>query len=345
VAPVGLADSRGDGRSLGFRVVQTLIALAVGIAVLEVAAHVWETQRTVLSADGAALPSHPGRLWHMSAGELRTRGVAATINHLGLRGPVPAMPRPPEQERILVVGDSHLFGFGLADDETFQVLLERRLSQAGIWVDVVNAAVPGYSTAQTKRLLDDVGWSLDPTLLIIGNLWSDVDRSPAPDEDLLHARRQARFNPLVYSAFIRWLVQGEEIRQFSGPTGMKGPHGPETKNMVHRVSPARYAALLNQMAQAATDRGVDTLLLLPCTRALAAGKSDPSGSTHMAAMERVAVTRDLPLIDLRSWFAPGPAGLDRIFVDHSHPSRLGNVRIATAVQEALTERGWPAASW
>ena len=58
------------------------------------------------------------------------------------------------------------------DDETIIEQTVDRLRATGLDVDAVNAGVPGYSTEQTRMLLEEDGWQLEPTLLLIGNLWS-----------------------------------------------------------------------------------------------------------------------------------------------------------------------------
>ena len=127
-------------------------------------------------------------------------------NKLGFRGPVPETPRPTGTERILVVGDSSFFGFGVSDGETLHYSLARALLERGVQADVINGAIPGYSIAQTRLWLEDKGWSLEPTLLIVANLWSDNNIDAFRDRDLLHSRRFAHLNPLAHSDFIRLLA-------------------------------------------------------------------------------------------------------------------------------------------
>lgn len=65
----------------------------------------------------------------------RTRSFKVNTNHLGLRGPELQDPAPPY--RILAVGDSITFGWGVADDLSWPAQLADALG-----VEVVNAGVP-----------------------------------------------------------------------------------------------------------------------------------------------------------------------------------------------------------
>jgi hypothetical protein len=76
-----------------------------------------------------------------------TRGVRYVINADGFRGPAYARPKPPENFRIVVVGDSVSYGFGVEEGETYPVLLEEILAReaAPRRLAVVNLGVGGYN--------------------------------------------------------------------------------------------------------------------------------------------------------------------------------------------------------
>jgi len=71
-------------------------------------------------------------------------------NSLGLRGAEIPRAKAPGEERILVLGDSYAFGYGVGDEDTFAAVLERELNAepGGRRVVVANAGVSSYGTAQ-----------------------------------------------------------------------------------------------------------------------------------------------------------------------------------------------------
>ncbi len=74
--------------------------------------------------------------------------VPVTTNSLGLRGPEPG--EKGSRFRIAVLGDSHIFGSGLRDEETLPARLETELNQlAGSKrFQVINAGSPAHNTVQ-----------------------------------------------------------------------------------------------------------------------------------------------------------------------------------------------------
>ncbi len=86
--------------------------------------------------------------------------VPVTTNSLGLRGPELA-PRS-AKFRIAVLGDSHIFGSGLADDQTLPARLQAELNSlvGADRFEVVNASSPAHNTVQEliqhKRLAKQI---------------------------------------------------------------------------------------------------------------------------------------------------------------------------------------------
>jgi lysophospholipase L1-like esterase len=100
-----------------------------------------------------------------------------TTNALGLRGALPARPKPPGVFRVLAIGDSTTFGWGVNDPETYPVLLEARLNAElgdGRRWEVVNGGVSGYDMKRATRLLAYLAPRLEPDLVLVGLFWNDL---------------------------------------------------------------------------------------------------------------------------------------------------------------------------
>ncbi len=71
--------------------------------------------------------------------------------------------------RILVLGDSQAFGFGVGDDETFAAQLETLLAarHPGLSIEVINGGIPGYGTADQVAYLRARGAEIDPDLIVL----------------------------------------------------------------------------------------------------------------------------------------------------------------------------------
>lgn len=85
------------------------------------------------------------------------------INTKGFRGPEVDYSRSGKTRRVLFLGDSYLWGFGVNQDEMFTTLLERMVSD----LEVVNLAVSGYSTDQELLLYQDEGHKYQADLVVI----------------------------------------------------------------------------------------------------------------------------------------------------------------------------------
>lgn len=70
--------------------------------------------------------------------------------------------------RILVLGDSFVFGWGVGDDETLPAQLQAVLN-AGVDypLHVINLGIPAYSPGRSAALLEKQGLALDPDVVLL----------------------------------------------------------------------------------------------------------------------------------------------------------------------------------
>ncbi len=106
------------------------------------------------------------------------------VNNLGLRGRDIEPAKQPASYRILMLGDSFTMGYGVADDETFSVALERTLRAKGLTfkgksAEVVNAGVGSYAPILEYLQLTRYLGRLDPDLVVLNFDMSDVEQETA----------------------------------------------------------------------------------------------------------------------------------------------------------------------
>ena len=152
--------------------VANLIGLGALLLVIEGASRLLGHQPSVDPATGKIWTFDGTRGWiHVPGAAAPTcvggaTGPLARINGLGLRGPEVSLSRPPRTRRVLVFGDSFVFGVGVPEEQLFSGHLERLLSHSGA-VQVLNFGVAGYSTDQEYLLFRDLGVRLGPDLVIL----------------------------------------------------------------------------------------------------------------------------------------------------------------------------------
>ncbi len=112
-----------------------------------------------------------------------------TINARGLRDRAHALAKPAGVRRVVAVGDSFTWGWGVDDGLAWADLLERDL---GPGVEVVNLGVPGFSTDQELLFLEREGVRYAPDLVLLCFALNDVEGNEA---DFLNGFGKPRLEP------------------------------------------------------------------------------------------------------------------------------------------------------
>lgn len=89
------------------------------------------------------------------------------INSKGLRDREYDYAKPDNTSRILVLGDSYAWGYGVADDEVFSEVLESQLATQPVRWDVINCGVSGYGTDQEYLFLQNEGFQYSPDIVVL----------------------------------------------------------------------------------------------------------------------------------------------------------------------------------
>lgn len=104
-------------------------------------------------------------------------GRPLAINGNGFRGEAYPTEKPKGVVRILGLGDSFMFGWGVNDEEPYMRLIELRLReefpQFG-W-QVINTAVPGYNTVMEVAAFKEKGLAYEPDLVLIEFVENDLN--------------------------------------------------------------------------------------------------------------------------------------------------------------------------
>lgn len=117
-------------------------------------------------AAGEGLVFPPGSEFRLQSAEF---DCAVNINALGFRDREFG-PKPQGRTRILAVGDSFTYGWGVEADESWPKVLEARLRQLGHDVEVANLGKPGASPAGYAAVVSRAVPVLKPDLVIVGIL-------------------------------------------------------------------------------------------------------------------------------------------------------------------------------
>jgi lysophospholipase L1-like esterase len=281
-------------------------------------------------------------------------GVRVEVNLKGLRGPELDYEKTPGAERILYLGDSVTFGFGLERyQDTFPHQVELALRERGVEIETLNAGVGGWSPWQHARFLEREGMRYDPDLVVVafvlndvtekmllvrfGGPWDGFQLSQTADlldrvlgtSALLHFSRRA----LARLRFGQDTVAGATRAQLLDVRALVfEPERPD-------VAQAWEITLANlgRIVEHCRELGVRVaLVVLPYRFQL----EDPNGlSAPQAVLETFARDRLVPSLDLLPALA-GRVGVEEVepadyFLDQDHLSARGSRVVARLISEFL----------
>ena len=312
----------------------------------------------------------PTLLWRLEPNRVYASPAGTTsTNAVGLRTALlPTDAKTPREKRVMVTGDSSVFGWGQPDGQTYAEQLERALDATfpSVRIRVVNLGVPGYSTEQTLKLLDALGWSYAPDLLVVHNIFSDcnidafqdraamrlADPSGTQIRRLLHASR------LYCAAYMPWARYQAGLNQETARVLMPGqPVGANKAARLEvidqvvdlsRVPLGDYLDNLDRIHSEATGHGA-RMLLAPLAQEwdvgiwTAATARPTEGQVlpwfpYRTAQAAWAQEHGIPRVDLAQAFAADRGDRNRLFIDHMHPSTAGATVMVRAILAMIRDQ-------
>lgn len=108
-----------------------------------------------------------------AAGDFIQRDFNVKIknNDTGFRGKKYSYQKIDEVERILVIGDSYVWGYGVEENDVFTAIMERELKNT----EIINLGCSGYGNDQELLLLESEGMKYDSDeVIIVVTLPSDL---------------------------------------------------------------------------------------------------------------------------------------------------------------------------
>lgn len=159
-----------DFMKIGKAFLRSVFRFYTALIIAELCAHLYVRHLGLLDP---VVPSAVGRFdpllgWSLKPGSrgisYRTgKPVTYEINSHGLRDREFSYDRSPTIYRIVLIGDSHAFGFGVNMHDHFSKVLERSFDN----VEVINMGVSGFGIDQELLLLQSQGIRYNPSLVLV----------------------------------------------------------------------------------------------------------------------------------------------------------------------------------
>jgi GDSL-like lipase/acylhydrolase family protein len=254
-----------------------------------------------------------------------SRGALIRTNSFGMRDDEPRPGTDETLHRIVVLGDSYTFGFGVPGEATYSNVLERLLNEKSKakQFEVLNFGVGGYSTHDEALVLEYKGMRWNPEMVILGYVLND------PEIDPIQPLQQyyQKISWWQYSNVLRLVARVKnylDVMELGDGDYIKYLHADRRK----------WRSVLqgfDKIASLARERKIPVLVLIfPLMRTPWA--EYPYRNLHQQ-VANAAKGKGLYVIDLYAPFLRYTPEELRVSLEDEHPSSLAHQLTADAVYE------------
>ncbi len=169
----------------------------------------------------------------------------------------------PTQRKILTVGDSNTFGWGVPTEMTYSEVLDDLLPD----YSVINLGVTGYSSFQGGKVLERSVERFSPALVVVSFNFNDrrlVLSAADVDSDDKFARDTAsrRLASLKEIVYLNRLLEFGLAKVGVGRVASHASGIADLRTVAPRVSPEQYKANLARMARLCRERGIPLVFVV-----------------------------------------------------------------------------------
>jgi lysophospholipase L1-like esterase len=251
---------------------------------------------------------------HRPNGEEHLMNTTVRISSAGFRDDEYSLERNPSR-RIIFLGDSLTFGWGVEKHESFEHLLEKRLD-AQTPTEIINFAAGNYNTVQEVNLFLDEGLKYDPDQVVLFYFINDAEPNP----------QKSRFPWLGNMRIVTfyWSRVKALLTRFSDTAGFQAYYAALYREGAEGLLRSQEAFL--QLKRACSENGIGLrVVLLPELHDLI----DYPFSREYALVEGFLRENEIAVLDLTPFFS-GEQHPESLWVapDDAHPNAIAHRRIA-----------------
>lgn len=247
-------------------------------------------------------------------------GQTYRINSHGMRGPEVEKQRQEGVKRILVIGDSYAFGYGVDEPATISAQLQARLRPRQPGIEVLNMGVPAYQTGQEARLLEREGIAFDPDLVVLvyygnDNITQTLIYDPRfkiihfDEMPFSYGMKHVLSRSILYSRVCKGYTQ---YLTKSGALDFHGLlHWPTTRTRIRKI------------VKICADAQVKFLLVALPTLSSSRPLFNPNSAITKAHRRVLILAADdgIPVIDMRATFMARNVPVEDLFLKATEPRR------------------------
>ncbi len=260
------------------------------------------------------------------------------INSMGLRGD--EISKTGNLPRIITLGNSCTFGWGIPDGRTYAEQLESLLDYR---YEVINGGIPGYTSYQGKIFFERYLVKLKPQIVTILYCWNDhwAAASQIPDKD-------QKFPPQFILDIQNFFSRFDTYRMMKKLWLSSIEQNPDSlfnrQSPVYRVGPSDYYANLTEICRTARSNGIEPILLtspIPHLDLLPPGLAGMYRfhQRYNDIIRRVAADTEVGLVDLAAEFDKYTGLWTDPAKDWIHFNADGHLLAAELIDEFISRSG------
>jgi hypothetical protein len=234
------------------------------------------------------------------------------------------------ERRVLVIGDSTTFGWGVSQGETFSDSLQRRLrSPAGERWTVINAGVNGYNTGQEVEYFLLTGRRYQPEIVILMFNSNDVEPRIVPNETTWRRHPSWPKSPPEFADRIRQMSYTYQLPMLLGKAQMMDiarRSGATAASMTEDPAWPGVARELARLRDACASAGIRLLVTM-----------QSGGDSKVRSMIESMGIAVFPMDSAWEGISPERRHVSRI---DPHPSREAHEQFGRVLHAELVRLGW-----
>lgn len=367
---IGAKKVKGAKKKFLVNLIIVIISLMIGYGIAEFAVRIYAPQEVAPirfkfdpQLGNIPKPNQTGR-------KIRPGVFDHTYSHnsLGLRGSKEYSLDKQTEHRILFLGDSFTYGFGVNDDQTFAYLTEKRLLNDRLSVEVMNSGNSGRGTDYELRFYQVVGYKFKPDLVILcfcANDFVDNERgefywiSQNGDITFKHLDDSKRILKTILDNLpgYNWLVSWSQAANFVKEAVIKGLQRQgdpqELKSAALVITYPQYVKgyatennqrlteiyVKNLVRSVENNGGSLMIFYIPVSMEVEAFKKDGEISKDEMAIRNIAKKYGKPLYSFTPIFAASPEPPNQLYFPiDGHWNAAGHALAAQYLSEQIGNR-------
>lgn len=270
----------------------------------------------------------------------RPKADFSDSNSIGLREKEISPQKQPGEFRVIILGDSSIYGHDVAQDQTVAKHLETMLRQKypEKAINVINGGVCGYSSQQGMYFFEDILPVVKPDLVILGYFHSDIKMEQQLDTAIVQKTPLTSMKRLLYKSNL-YLLLRKQIGLFR--YNLPGGDGRSLQQAgdFNRVPPQDYCQNLRKMSEMSKKAGANVILLKmqPPANGFPRRISNETVKTYLAVIGKVGHEISAPVVDIWSAFVSHDPS-EMYCMDKFHPNSFGHRIMAQEILKCVVQQ-------